>query len=102
MCAQIAVAVPGKLKFHRIGDRRGRAIKAAVSHEGDFAAKFRQRGRYKVSFDSSSGDVKSLKISPTLITVRGRKAAQAELFLVAHKSYGELPAAAISTGCEIE
>ncbi len=102
VCAQVAVAVPGKLKFHRIGERKGSSIKAAVGKEGDFSAKFRRRGRYKVSFDASSLDSKSLKISPAFITVRGRKAAQAELFVVAHKSYGEMPAAAISSGCGVQ
>lgn len=102
VCAQVVVAVAGKLKFQRIGDRRGSSVKVAVSKDGDFSAKFRQRGRYKVSFDASSVDSSSLKISPSVITVRGRRAAQAELFLVAHESYGTLPAAALSSGCGIQ
>ncbi len=101
VCAQVVVAVPGKLQFHRVGDKKGKSIKAAVNKDGDFSAKFRRGGRYKVSFDASSVDSDSLKISPALITVRGRKIAQAELFLVAHKSYGAMPAVAISSDCGI-
>jgi hypothetical protein len=101
-CIQITVGVPGNLVFKHLGGRAGRSIKTPVTKDGDFAVNFRQAGRYKVSFVQSSGDSDSLSISPRAITVRGRKAGQAELFVVAHKSYGKVPSASLSSGCVIE
>ncbi len=102
VCTQVVVGVEGAIKFHRIGVRKARSVTVSVDKNGDFSARLLQRGRYKVSFDAGAVNSDGLQISPPVITVRGRKVAQAELFLVAHKSYGEIPAAAISSECGIE
>lgn len=103
VCPQVVVAVPGEIQFRRFGvnNNKRKLVKAAVDTDGNFSAKLRRGLRYKVAFNASSVDSSSLNISPRVITVRGRKVAQAGLFLVAHESYGKMPAAAISSGCGI-
>ena len=96
-CMQVTVGVPGKLSVR--GGKKGSNVAVSVDEFGNFSAKFPKAGRYRVSFKRASGDSRSLSISPRVITVKG--AGQAELFVVAHKSYGKVPTAALSSGCII-
>jgi|GEM_PF-4770100 len=106
-CIQMVKPVKGEITFSlnrkaRKNGRKLRRVKVTVDGDGNFEETFKRAGQYTVTFKPQGLDGSSLVISPSEITVKSKAGTQDTMFVVAHKSYGRLPATSIASGCTAE
>lgn len=107
-CIQMVKPVAGEMEFRlnrkarKKGSKRLPRVKVTVDKDGNFEGTFKHPGQYTVTFKPQGLDGSSLVISPPEITVKSKTGTQDTMFVVAHKSYGRLPATSISSGCTAE
>jgi hypothetical protein len=73
-----------------------------VDQDGNFKATFKRAGQYNVVFKPQGLNSRSLVISPSKVAVSSKTKSQDSMFVVAHKSYGPLPATSVASGCTAE